>query len=125
MKMPRSFTWCLPSRAPLGGRDLVQVGAGRVDRDERGEVGERQPHERLGAQLGPRDRLGGDHVRAEQCRGPADGREVYAPGLGEGGADASAQREPLPIAATIPARSSAGVEASMRLAVVGPTEPAG
>lgn len=32
---------------------------------------------------------------------------------------------PLPMAATMPASKSAGVAKSMRLAVVGPTEPKG
>ena len=65
----------------------VQVVAARVDGDERGEVLERHPHERLGPQVGPRDRLGGDDVRGEQRRGAPDGAEVHAAGLGEGGAD--------------------------------------
>ena len=89
------------------------------------EVGQRQPHERLRAEVFPGHGLGRGHVGAEQRRGAADRGEVDAAGLGDTRRAPSSERSPLPIVATMPARSSAGVAASMRCAVVGPTAPAG
>ncbi len=102
----------------------VQIPAVRVDGDEAGEVAQRELAQRLGPQILPGYELAFLHVGREQRGDAADGRKYTLP-VSAQASTTSVERFPLPMHAVIPAPMSSGVAKSMRLAVVGPTEPRG